>query len=51
MTRSDGIDVQTFHDFDVLYHAFGAHNVASIGVHLVAVGSFDEYRLTVNQQL
>ena len=51
MACSDGIDVQTFHDFDVLYHAFCAHNIASVGVHLMAVSSFDEDRLAVDQQL
>ena len=35
-----GIDVQLLHNAQVLLHALYAHNIASIGVQFVAVGTF-----------
>ena len=46
-----GIDIELLHATYVLYHALTTHHIASVGVHLVAVGTLDEYRLTVDEQL
>ena len=46
-----GIDVEPLHQLDILYHALAAHIVAPVGVHLVAVGSLEEYRLAVDEHL
>ena len=51
MARSNGIDVELLHDFNVLNHALKGHNIAAIGIHLVSIGTFDEHRLAINQQL
>ena len=46
-----GVDVVLLHDLDVLYHALHRDNVSAVGVHLVAVGAFDKYRLAVDKEL
>ena len=51
VARSDGIDVQTLHDFNVLNHAIERHNIASIGVNFMAVGTLYEDRHTINKHL
>lgn len=51
MTRAHGIDVETFHDLDILQHALQGHHITTIGIHLVAVGTLDEHRLAVDEQL
>ena len=51
MARADGVDVELLHYLDVLNHALHAHHIASIRVELVAVGTLDEHRLTVDEQL
>ena len=51
MAGAHSVDVQLFHDADILNHAFAAHHISAIGVYLVAVGTLDKHRLTVNQQL
>ena len=45
------VDVQAFHNLNVLNHTLAADHISAIGIHLVAVGSLDEYRLTIHQQL
>ena len=51
MARSNGIDIELFHDFNVLNHALEGHHIATIGIHLMPVSTLDEHRLTINQQL
>ena len=46
-----GVHVQLLHDFDVLNHAFHADEVTAVGVQFVAVGTFDEDGLTVDEDL
>ena len=48
---ANGVDVQLLHDFDVLDHALQAHNVSTVRIHLVAVGTLHQHRLSVNEQL
>ena len=51
VTGSHGVDVQSFHQAYVLQHALHAYHVSTIRIHLMTVGSLDEYRLTVDQEL
>ena len=51
VTGAHGIDVELLHNLDVLYHPFTAHDVATVWIHLVSVGSFDINRLPIDQQL
>ena len=46
-----GIDVELLHDLDVLYHALPRHHVATVGVHLMAVGTLDVDGLSVDEEL
>ena len=48
---ANGIDVQLLHDLDILDHALQAHYVSTVRIHLVAVGTLNQYRLSVNEQL
>ena len=48
---ANGVDVQLLHDLDVLNHALQAHHVATVRIHLVAVGTLHQHRLSVNEQL
>ena len=48
MARSNGIDVELLHDFNVLNHALGGHHIATIGIHLMSIGTLDEHRLAIN---
>ena len=51
VTGTNGVDVQTLHDHDVLNHASLAHVITSIWVYLMTVGTLDEYWLPVDQEL
>ena len=51
VTGTDGIDVEVFHYLDVLHHAADGDDVAAIGVEFVTVGTLEEHRLAVHQQL
>ena len=46
-----GIDVVLLHDADILLHALHTHHVSAVGVHLVAVGAFDEERHAIHTEL
>ena len=46
-----GVDVEPFHDLDVLDHALRRDDVAAVGIHLVAVGTFDVHGLAVDEEL
>ena len=48
---SDGVDVQTLHYLDVLNHTLTSHNVATIWIYLMTIGTLNEYRLSVDEQL
>ena len=45
------IDVQLLHDADVLTHALHADHITIVGVELMTVYTFYQYRLSVEQQL
>ena len=51
MACAHGIDVETLHNLDVLYHALTRYHIATIRVHLMTVGTLDQYRLSVDEQL
>ena len=46
-----GIDVQLLHNLDVLDHALHRDDIATVGVEFVAVGTFYQDGLTVDEQL
>ena len=46
-----GIDIELFHDTNILTHALHADNIASIRVQLMTVDSLDEDGLTIDKQL
>ena len=51
MAGAHGIDVKLLHDADILNHALYADDVAAIGVELMTVGTLDENRLAIDEQL
>ena len=51
MAGTYGIDVQLFHDADILDHTLHRDHIAAIGVELMTVGTLDEDRLSVDEQL
>ena len=51
VTGTNGIDIKTFHDLDILKHAFTGDDIAAVRIHLMTVGTLDIYRFAVNQQL
>ena len=51
MGSAYGIDVQLFHDADILDHTLHRDHIAAIGVELMTIGSLDEDRLSVDEQL
>ena len=46
-----GIDVELLHDADILDHTLDADDIAPIRVEFVTVGTLDEDRLAIDQQL
>ena len=46
-----GIDIQIFHDLDILDHALYGDNVSAIGIEFMTIGTLDEDRLSVDEQL
>ena len=46
-----GIHVKLLHHLDVLNHAFYAYHIAAVGVEFVAVGTLDEHRHAVDEEL
>ena len=51
VTGSHRIDVQSFHHLYVLYHALHAYHIAAVRIHLMTIGTLDEYRLAIDQEL
>ena len=51
VASTNGVDVQTLHNLDVLDHALHADVVACIRIHLMTVRTLDEHRLTIDQEL
>ena len=51
VTSTYGVDVQSLHHLDVLYHALHAHYISSVRIHLVTVGALDEHRLSIDEEL
>ena len=51
VTGTHSIDVQLLHNLDILNHAIHAHDVATIRIQFVAVGTLNQDSLTVHQQL
>ena len=51
MACSDSIDIQAFHDFYILNHAFGSQYITAIRVHFMPVGTFNQYGFAVNKEL
>ena len=51
VTGTHSIDVQLLHNLDILNHALHAHDVATIRIQFVAVGTLNQDSLTVHQQL
>ena len=46
-----GVDIHLLHAAYILLHAFNRYHISSVGVKLVAVGTFDKHGLTVYEQL
>ena len=46
-----GIDVELLHDADILDHTLDADDIAPIRVEFVTVGTLDEDRLAIDEQL
>ena len=51
VTCANSVDVQLLHNLNILNHAVNTHDVATVGIQLVAVGTLNQYRLSVHQQL
>ena len=45
------VDIKLFHHLDVLYHTFEGNDIATVRVHFMTIGSFEEYRLSVDEYL
>ena len=48
---SHGVDVEPLHNLQILYHPLPAHHIASVGIHLMPVGTLYIDGLTVHEQL
>ena len=46
-----GVEVELLHDLDVLDHALPREYIATVGIQLVAVSTFEEYWLAIHQDL
>lgn len=51
MACAHGIDVKPFHDLDILDHTVQCDDIATVGIHLVAVGTFDIHGLAIDEEL
>ena len=51
MAGTNRIDVQLFHDSDILNHALYTYHISTIRIYLMPVGTLNQYRLAVHQQL
>ena len=46
-----GVDIQIFHDLDILDHALYGDDVTAIGIEFMTIGALDKDRLSVDEQL
>ena len=51
VASAHSIDVQLFHPLHILLHAVTRNHIPPIGIHLVAVGAFNQHRLAIHQEL
>ena len=51
VASTNGIDIQVLHNLDILNHALYRNDVTTIGVEFVAIGTLNQNRLSVNEQL
>ena len=51
MTGTYSIDVQLFHDLDILDHIGFSHHISLVWIHLMTVGTLDKHRLAVHKEL
>ena len=51
MAGANSVDVQAFHNLNILNHSLTAYHVAAIGVQFMAVSTLDENGLPVHEQL
>ena len=45
------IDIKLLHDLYILYHSLYRHHITTIGIEFVAVGTLEEYSLTIYEHL
>ena len=51
MAGTYGIDVELFHDLNILNHTLAGYIRSAVGIHLMTVGTFYQNRLTIDQNL
>ena len=51
VTCAHCVDVELLHELDVLKHAVERHNITSVGVEFVTVGTLEENGLSVDKEL
>ncbi len=51
VTGAHCIDIQTLHNLNILYHAVDRDDISAVGIHLVAVCTLDEHRLSIDEKL
>ena len=51
MTGTYGIDVELFHDLNILNHTLAGYIRSAVGIHLMTIGTFYQNRLTIDQNL
>ena len=51
MTCTYRIDIQPFHQMNILYHPRFGHYISFVRIHFVTIDSFEKNGLSVNEQL
>ena len=51
VTCTDSVYVELLHNLDVLNHALYANDISTIRINLMTVGTLDQYRLAIHQEL
>ena len=51
VTSAHRIDIQLLHDLDVLNHALHTDDITAVWIYLVSVGTLDQDRLAIDQEL
>ena len=51
VARSYGIDIQLFHDKNILYHVGLGDHISLVGIEFMAVCTFEQNRLSVDEKL